>query len=70
MNAEERVTLRDIYDVVNRLEDKFDGRLKAVEQDVEDIKTCQNRAIGIASVLASFVSLIATFIWNKLTNQA
>lgn len=64
------VTLRDIYEAVNRLEDKFDKRLKDVEEDIDKLESFQNKALGVAAVLSSFISLIATFIWNKLTNNA
>lgn len=67
--SSEKITLRDIYDVVNRLEDKVDKRITNVEDDIKELKSFQSRAMGVASVMAAFVSLIATFIWNRITGQ-
>lgn len=67
--AEERVTLRDIYAAVNRLEDKFDKRIVNVEKDVNDLQRFQNKALGIVSVLAIFTSLVANAIWQSITGQ-
>jgi hypothetical protein len=68
MNTE-KITLRDIYDVVNRLEDKVDKRITTVESEIKEMKSFQNRVMGVASVMAAFVSLLATFIWNRITGQ-
>lgn len=67
--AEERVTLRDIYAAVNRLEDKFDRRIVNIEKDVDDLKSFQNKALGVVSILAMFTSLVANFIWQSITGQ-
>lgn len=64
--SDEKITLRDIYKVVERVEDKMDARLKEVENDLDSVKAFQNRTLGIASVFATFVSLAATYIWNKI----
>jgi len=66
--TKETVTLRDVYDAVNRLEDKFSKRLDDVEDDVENLKSFQNKSLGILSILSLFVGSISSYIWSKLTN--
>lgn len=67
--SEEKVTLRDIYAAVNRLEDKFDRRIVVLEKDVNELQKFQNKALGIVSVLAVFTSLVANAIWQSITGQ-
>lgn len=68
--TEDRVTLRDIYKAVERVEDKMDKRIEALEKEVDDLQSFQNRALGIISVASVFFSLAATFIWNKITGHS
>lgn len=63
------VTLKDIYDVVNRLEDKVDCRLTAVEKSVDELQSFQNKVLGIASIAAIFVSAIVTYVWNRIVGK-
>lgn len=63
---QQRVTLRDIYDALNRVEDKYDRRFDAIEKDIDELQKFQNKAIGVLGLASAFVSLIATYIWNKL----
>lgn len=71
--SEDRVTLRDVYDAINRMEDnlkkEFNGRLTKVEKDIEDIKSFQNRFLGVMSILSLFLSAAATYIWNQVFNR-
>lgn len=67
MPSQSNVTLRDIYEVVERLENKMDQRIKELENDVEQIKDNQNKALGVVAVLSLFFSAAATWMWNKLT---
>lgn len=64
-----QVTLQDVYQAINRVEDKMDARLKDMEKDIDELQTFQNRTMGMATVLAGFVSAAVTFVWNKITNQ-
>lgn len=68
--AEDKVTLRDVYSAINRLEDnlkkEFNERLTVVEHDIDQIKAFQNRFLGVVSVVSIFVSAIATFIWDRM----
>lgn len=67
--SDEKVTLRDIYRAVERVEDKMDKRIETLEKDVDSLKAFQNRTLGIAGLFATVVSLASTYIWNKITGQ-
>jgi len=64
---EDKVTLRDIYDAVNRIEDKLTKRIDGIEEDVDELQSFQNRVLGISMALSVFISGAATFVWNKIT---
>lgn len=74
-----QITLKDIYDVVNRLEDKVDDRFSNIEVDVEAVKTRVNSveklfsnmagkvAIGVL-VVGTFVGVLTDFVINFFKN--
>lgn len=66
MSDGNNVTLKDVYDAVNRLEDKFEKRIKPIETDVNELQKFQNRAMGVLTVFSTFIGLIATFVWNRI----
>ena len=68
--AKDNVTLRDVYDAVNRIEDKLTKRIDIVEEDVDELQSFQNRILGIATVLSVFISGAATFVWEKITKSS
>lgn len=68
--SDDRVTLRDVYEAINRLEDKFDKRLGNVEEDVSALKAFQNRALGVLGLVALFGGAVSTFIWSKITGKS
>lgn len=65
----DRDILNDILAITNRMEDKIDRDLDDIRKDIAELKTFQNRALGILSVFTAFVSVIATYIWNKIMNN-
>ena len=61
--ANSKVTLKDIYDVVNRLEDKTDKRMCAIEARVDILEDFKGRVMGIAAIIGSiFGALVSWFI--------
>lgn len=70
MSNKTDVTLKDVYDVVNRIEDKLTKRIEEAEQEIEELQNFQNRVLGISMALSVFISGAATFIWNKITKNA
>jgi len=67
--SNDTVSMRDIYDAVQRLEDKMGQRIEKVEADVDSLKGFQNKALGILSVISLFASAIASFIWDKISGK-
>lgn len=71
--AEDRVTLRDVYDAINRVEDnlkkEFNERITKVEKDVEEVKSFQNKLLGVVSALSLFFGSAAAYIWNRIFNN-
>lgn len=64
-----QITLNDIYQVVNRLEDKMDERLKLVENRVDTLEDFKGKSLGIMSAIMFVVSGIFTWIWERLTKS-
>jgi len=62
-----KVTLRDIYEVVNRLEEKQDERLEKLENRVDTLENFRDRLLGIATVVGLFTGVVATWIWKKIS---
>ncbi len=63
------VTLKDVYDIVDRLENKFDDQYKDHETRIRGMEAFQNRAFGILSLVAAFSGVITNFIWAKFTGK-
>lgn len=63
------VTIDDIYRIVQRVEDKMDSRLKDVENDVDNLKSFQNKALGIVSLVGIFSGTIASFVWERIVGR-
>jgi len=71
-------TLKDVYEVVNRLEDKMDKRLTCIEKDIEErlseIEEWKNNITGKISIIAAMagsvmgiiVSIITAYITKRL----
>lgn len=69
MAKNNRVTLKDVYEVVNRLEDKMDTRLKDLEDRVETNESFRNRFLGIAAVIGAFAGGAASIFWERITGK-
>lgn len=63
------VTLRDVYDIVERLETKMDKRLTETEKEVDDLQGFRNKAMAIIGVAATFSSVFATWLWNQVIGR-
>lgn len=61
------VTLKDLYDVQERIEAKLDKQFKDHEDRIRSIERYQNRAVGFISLIAIFSGAIASYVWNKIT---
>ncbi len=64
-----QITLKDIYEVVNRLEDKTDRRLQDVEIRLDKVEDMQSKIIGAVSIVGLFVGGAITWVWGKITGK-
>jgi hypothetical protein len=53
-----QVTLKDVYEVVNRLEDKFDTELKELDARVTSIESVNSNIMGKIGVGVAALSII------------
>lgn len=67
MNNGERVTLREVYDILNRLEDKMDKRLSSVEGRSDDLDRRLAHMEGKASVAGSVAGAVAGLVTGLLS---
>ena len=67
--ANERVTLRDVYEIVERLELKVDSKIGKIDARVDVIENFQSRALGILSFLTFLISMSAGAIWNTILGR-
>ena len=63
------VNLKDVYDIVERLEDKMDRQLTDHEKRLKGIEGFINRSIGIISVAMLFASSVVSYITNKFIGK-
>lgn len=61
------VTLKDIYEIVERLEDKMDIRLKDVEKRVDTLEDFKGKALGVMGVVSLVGSALFSWIWGRIT---
>lgn len=67
--ASDKVTLRDIYDRFDRLEERFMSRMDKQDTRIDKVESFQDRVIGIGVVFTSFVGLASTYIWRKVVGE-
>ena len=60
----DKVTLKDVYQIVSRLEDKVDNRLKTVERKVDELTEKVAEAEGKAKILSWIIPLaVSVGVW-------
>ena len=64
-----RITLKDVYDVVNRLEDKVDRRLVILECRVDKLENFKTRVITAAGIIGAVAGGLISWVWDKITGQ-
>lgn len=65
----ESITLKDVYDAVNRVEDKMDRRFTPLENRVDTLEDFKGRALGVLGIVSFVGSAIFSWGWNKLTKN-
>ena len=61
-----QITQRDIYDAIERLEEKMDRKLEKMDGKIDSLENFRDKALGVLTIFSAFVSLGATFIWQKI----
>ena len=61
-----KVSLKDIYEVVNRLEDKMDKRLCDVEKRVDILEDFKGRILGMSAVVGSIFGALVSWFLKEL----
>lgn len=56
--------LKDVYEVVARIEDKVDRRFVAVETRVDKVEDYQSNLTGKITVLGGIMMLLVNFLWD------
>ena len=69
MTMNNRIMIQDIYDVVNRLEDKLDKRLEKVEGRIDSLEDFKGRITGISVVVSVFAGTVSGWIWERLSGK-
>jgi len=65
----DKITLRDIYEVVEKSNDKMDRRMCELEDRVNCLEDFKARILGMAAVIAAFVGSATAWIWKRVTNE-
>lgn len=65
--ARQSITLNDIYEVVNRLEDKMEKRFTPLEEKVDSLEDFRSKAVAIYGLVSLAASAIFSWVWSRLT---
>ncbi len=65
-----QITLQDIYQVVNRVEDKMDERLKVVEAKVDKLEDLGSKIVVVWGFVSVLLTATFTWAWSKITKTA
>lgn len=52
------ITLRDIYDICDRLEQKMDKRMCIVEKKIDTLESFRDNLLGKVAVIVALISLV------------
>lgn len=63
-----QVSLKDVYEVVNRVEDKMDTRLCADEKRIDLLEDFRGYILGALGIISIFVAGFSAWVWEKLTH--
>jgi len=62
-------TLKDIYDVMNRLEDKLDRRMCNAENRIDGLETFRDNLLGKMAVFSTIVTAVVTIIVSIIKDK-
>jgi hypothetical protein len=64
-----KVTIRDIYEIVNRLEDKVDRRLCLIDDKINSLESFKDNLTGKIALLAAILSMGLTLLFNYVKEK-
>ena len=67
MTTTNKVTLKDVYEVVNRLEDKVDRVHTEMRNDIDELQSFKSKALGIAGIIGGAASLLGSWLLKQIT---
>jgi len=59
-----KITLKDIYDIVNRLEDKTDKRICLLEEKINGLESFKDNLVGKITLMTGVLSLTFSLVWQ------
>lgn len=73
MTQDERITLKDIYDIVNRLDDKTNERLNKLEDKTDKLEAKVDNLLGKIGigvmVISAFISSGVAYVFSLFKKQ-
>jgi hypothetical protein len=73
MTNNNKVTLKDVFEVVNRLEDKMDARLCLLETKVDTLESFRDNLLGkitlVTGVVVIFLNTFLDWLKKKVLNE-
>ena len=63
------ITVKDVYDVVNRLEDKMDKKFEDHEGRLNKLEDVGSRILAVWGVISFVATALFTWAWNRLTKN-
>lgn len=63
------ITLKDVYEVVQRLEDKMDGKFDKLDEEVKENTNFKNQLIGKMTVIFAIIGISVNMVWDYIFNK-
>ena len=65
----DKITLRDIYEIVDRLETKMDKRLCLLENRTNTLESFKDNLAGKITLFVGVLSICITIVWDWLKGK-
>jgi len=62
----DRITSKDIYEAIERLDEKMDRRFGKLEGKVDGLESFRDKVYGIGAILVLFMGGLTTWVWDKI----
>ena len=60
------VNLRDIYEIVERLENKIDKRIVVAESKIDKLESFNNKVVGMWLAITTIISIASSWVVQKI----